>query len=101
MGRPIRRLGLDETVNPFKKKKDKFSIGDLVEVKGQTWTKGRIGLVTGKCMKQHPVDGELMFFDVLFDNEVRATCFEINMTLFSGSRDPESRVFPETGNTEP
>ena len=73
-------------MNPFKKKKDKFSIGDLVEVKAQTWTTGRTGLVTGKCIKQHPVDGELAFFEVLFDNEVRATCFEINMALLSATK---------------
>jgi len=73
-------------VNPFKKKKDKFSIGDLVEVKAQMWVTGRIGIITGKCMKQHPVDGELAFFDVLFDSEVRATCFEINMTLLSATK---------------
>lgn len=64
-----------------------FSIGNLVEVQGHVWPKGRMGIITDKILKQHPLDGELMFYEVLFSNEVRATCFESNMTLISGKKE--------------
>jgi len=67
--------------------KSKFSIGNLVEVQGHTWAKVRMGIITNKILKQHPMDSELMSYEVLFNNEVRAICFETNMTLISGNKE--------------
>ena len=69
-------------------KKDKFALGDLVEVQGYTCTHGSgMGIVVGELLQPHPVDGELVLYRVLFNNELRAACYKTSMTLISENKE--------------